>query len=264
MIRISRYHKTDPHRGLPPFAAYWAFFLDVDGTLLELASRPDEVVVRPRLPGVLEKLSRVTDGAVALISGRPIADLDRLFAPLRLAAAGLHGVERRDHGGTVHYHHQLDGKLDRTRELLAHLADEHEGLLFEDKQFSVAIHYRQAPDKEPLIRSVLERHMPEIEQDFHLQKGKMVYEIKPSGRDKGMAIEEFMQEAPFLNRTPVFIGDDVTDEDGFTTVNKMHGHSIKVGDGSTVATWSLPDTAAVLDILDAYVSFMHNRQQGQQ
>ena len=254
---------TDPRRRLPPLDAGWAFFLDVDGTLLELASRPDEVVVRPRLPGILQRLSRVTGGAVALISGRPITDLDRLFAPLRLPAAGQHGIERRDHGA-IHYHHQLDGKLDRTRELLARLAGEHEGLLFEDKRFSVAIHYRQAPDMEPLIRSVLEQHMPEIEQDFHLQKGKMVYEIKPSGRDKGMAIEEFMQEAPFRGRTPVFIGDDVTDEDGFATVNKMHGHSIKVGDGGTAATWYLPDTAAVLDMLDAYTSFMHNRQQGQQ
>lgn len=255
---------TDPCGGLPSFAADWAFFLDVDGTLLELASRPDEVVVRPGLPEILQRLSRVTGGAVALISGRPITDLDRLFAPLRLAAAGLHGIERRDHGGAMHYHHQLDGKLDRTRELLARLAARHEGLLFEDKQFSVAIHYRQAPDKEPLIRSFLEKHMPEIEKDFHLQKGKMVYEIKPSGRDKGMAIEEFMQEAPFRSRTPVFIGDDVTDEDGFATVNRMHGHSIKVGDGGTAATWLLPDTTAVLDLLDAYTSFMHNRQQSQQ
>jgi trehalose 6-phosphate phosphatase len=255
---------TDSRRGLPPFAADWAFFLDVDGTLLELASRPDEVVVRPRLPGILQKLAHVTSGAVALISGRPIADLDRLFTPLRFAAAGLHGIERRDHDGAMHYHHQLDGKLDHTRELLARLAGEHEGLLFEDKQFSIAIHYRQAPDKEPLIRSFLEQHMPEIEQDFHLQKGKMVYEIKPSGRDKGMAIEEFMQEAPFRRRIPVFIGDDVTDEDGFATVNKMHGYSIKVGYGDTAARWSLPDTAAVMDLLDAYVSFMHNRQQSQQ
>lgn len=244
----------------PTFAADWAFFLDVDGTLLELAPRPDEVVVRPGLPGVLKKLSQVAGGAVALISGRSVGELDRLFAPLRLPAAGLHGIERRDYCGVVHSHHELDGKLNRTRELMARLAREHEGLVFEDKQSSVAIHYRQAPDKEPVIRSFLQRHMPEIQRDFHLQKGKMVYEIKPGGRNKGMAIAEFMKEAPFRRRTPVFIGDDVTDEDGFTTVNRMHGHSIKVGDGGTAATWFLPDTGAVLDMLEAYVSFMQDRQ----
>lgn len=255
---------TSPHPGPPPFAADWAFFLDVDGTLLELASTPEEVVIRPRLRLVLEGLWHAAGGAVALISGRPIADLDRLFAPLRLPAAGLHGIERRDSGGTVHYHHGLDGKLDHTRELLARLAAEHEGLLFEDKQFSVAIHYRQAPDKEPLIRSLLARHLPEIGNDFHLQKGKMVYEIKPKGRDKGMAIEEFMQERPFQRRRPVFIGDDVTDEDGFAIVNEMHGHSIKVGSGGTVARWFLADTAAVLNMLDAYVTFRRFDEQSQQ
>ena len=244
-----------PSPGLPAFAADWAFFLDVDGTLIELAPKPDEVMLRPGLPRVLKRLSEVTAGAVALVSGRPISDLDRLFAPLRLAAAGLHGIERRDYGGAIHYHHQLDGKLDHTRELMARLAREHEGLVFEDKLFSVAIHYRQAPDKEPLVRSFLQRHMREIEKDFHLQKGKMVYEIKPSGRDKGVAIEEFMEEQPFRRKTPVFLGDDVTDEDGFATVN-----AIKVGDGTTAAKWFLPDTAAVLAMLDAYVSFMQDRQ----
>lgn len=249
-----------PSPRLPTFAADWALFLDVDGTLLELAPRPDDVVVGPGLPRILKRLSEVTGGAVALVSGRPIGELDRLFAPLRLPAAGLHGIERRDSGGAVHFHHQLDGKLDRTRELMARLAQEHAGLVFEDKEFSVAIHFRQAPEKEPLIRSLLQRHMPRIEKDFHLQRGKMVYEIKPSGRDKGMAIEEFMEEPPFRHRTPVFIGDDVTDEDGFATVNRMQGHSIKVGHGSTAAKWLLPDTGAVLDMLEAYVSFMQNRQ----
>lgn len=256
MALSTRSSNAGPVAGPPPFAPDWAFFLDVDGTLLELAEKPDQVVVDAGLIGVLERLSRATGGAVALISGRAIADLDHLFAPLRPAVAGQHGIERRDFGGVVHHHHQLDGKLDRTRALLARLAGENPGLLIEDKRYSVAIHYRGAPDKEAAVRTFLDEHMPTIEKDFHLQKGKMVYEIRPSGRDKGMAIEEFMQETPFIGRKPVFIGDDVTDEDGFATVNGMHGHSIRVGDGITAARWILPDPRAVLTMLNDYIAFI--------
>lgn len=250
-----------PQPGPPPFARDWALFLDVDGTLLELADRPDGVVVRPDLIRLLGALQRAAGGAVALISGRAIADLDRLFAPLRLACAGQHGLERRDAGGRMHYHQPLDGRLDRMRTLLARLAEENPGVLIEDKGFSVAIHFREAPDREALVRDFLQRHMPRIERDFHLQQGKMVFEIKPGGRDKGMAIREFLQEAPFRGRVPVFIGDDVTDEDGFRIVNRNHGHSIKVAAGDTAAGWSLPDTGAVLHMLEAWSDFMQNHPQ---
>lgn len=253
-----------PVPGPPPFAPDWAFFLDVDGTLLELAEKPDQVVVDAGLIRVLERLSRATDGAVALISGRALPDLDRLFAPLRPAAAGQHGIERRDHGGVVHHHHQLDGKLDHTRALLARLVEENPGLLIEDKRYSLAIHYRAAPDREAVVRSFLDRHMPAIERDFHLQEGKMVFEIRPSGRDKGVAIGEFMQEAPFIGHTPVFIGDDVTDEDGFAVVNDMHGLSIRVGAGMTAARWFLPEPRAVLAMLNDYIAFITQLRQQQQ
>ncbi|MEJ2760351.1 MAG: trehalose-phosphatase [Gammaproteobacteria bacterium] len=260
----TRSSTAGPALGPPPFAPDWAFFLDVDGTLLELAEKPDQVFVDAGLIRVLERLSRGTGGAVALISGRALADLDDLFAPLRPAAAGQHGIERRDHGGVVHYHHQLDGKLDRTRALLTRLAEENPGLLIEDKRYSVAIHYRGAPEKEAVVRAFLDEHMPALEKDFHLQEGKMVFEIKPSGRDKGVAIGEFMQEAPFLGRTPVFIGDDVTDEDGFATVNGLHGHSIRVGDGMTAARRFLPGPRAVLTMLNDYLTYITRTREHQQ
>lgn len=253
-----------PGKSVPPLAPDRAFFLDVDGTLLDLADKPDQVVVRPGLTDILQTLLRVSGGAVALISGRSIADLDRLFAPLQLPAAGQHGLERRDQHGRMHYHHQLDGRLDAARERLRRFAEDNPGILLEDKQFSLAVHYRQAPDKVDRVTTVLEEIMPDIADEFQLQKGKMVFEIRPGGRDKGMAIAEFMQEAPFHGRKPIFIGDDVTDEDGFVIVNNMEGYSIKVGEGDTAANWHLPDTGAVLDMLNDCISYQQSRQQDQQ
>lgn len=251
--------RTEP--GPPPFAPDWALFLDVDGTLLELAARPDQVEVRPGLVDLLGALQRGAGGALALISGRAIDDLDRLFEPLRLPSAGQHGIERRDGSGRMHRHHGLEGKLDGVRSRLAQLAAEHSGLIIEDKGFSLAVHYREAPRLEPLVHRFVQECMPELEQDFCLQQGKMVVEIKPGGRDKGMAIAEFMQEPPFHRRTPVFVGDDVTDEDGFRTVNAMHGCAVKVGAGATEAAWRLADSAAVLAMLRAWLTFIGNARE---
>ena len=245
----------DKPTGTPPLQPNWAFFLDVDGTLLDLASRPDKVVLKPRLSGVLSGLQDKTSGAVALISGRSIVDLDNLFSPLRLPLAGQHGLERRDADG-VHHHHALpDGEFRQFKEELRRFAGANPGVLVEDKNFSVAVHFRQAPDKESLVESVINQYMPGLHEDFHLQRGKMVFEIKPGGKDKGTAIGEFMEEPPFRRRVPVFIGDDVTDEDGFHTVNLLGGHSIKVGPGETVAQWRLADSDSVLDWLISYLSF---------
>lgn len=246
---------------LPPLGLNWAFFLDVDGTLLELASRPDAVILKPRLVGVLDGLREKTAGAVALISGRSLADLDNLFSPLKLPLAGQHGLERRDAGGVLHHHKLPDGKFRRFKEYLMQFAGEHPGVLVEDKNFCIAVHYRQTPDKALLIESIINRRMAELRDDFHLQKGKMVFEIKPGGKDKGTAIQEFMEEAPFRGRTPVFIGDDATDEDGFRTVNLLEGHSIKVGPGNTAARWWLADSDSVLDWLISYLSYMEKAGQ---
>lgn len=264
MIATSRNYTFSSGKALPPLDTNPAFFLDVDGTLLELADNPDGVSVPARLIEVLSRLWRENDGAVALISGRTIRDLDRLFAPLQLPAAGQHGLERRDYDGAMHYHHELDARLDSIRDRLQGFVEANPGVLLEDKGFSMAVHYRGAPDKEDQIDAFIRRLMPDIEKEFHVLRGKMVFEIKPGGRNKGMAIGEFMQEKPFRHRTPVFIGDDVTDEDGFAVVNDLGGYSIKVGEGETAARWNIEQPSLVLEYLYKYATGLTKQQQDQQ
>ena len=240
--------------GLPAFAPGWAFFLDIDGTLLEHVERFDAVRADAALERLLTELSRVTGGALALISGRPVAELDALFAPLRLAVAGQHGIERRDARRTFHRHEFPLEPLRRAARELAGFAARHPGVLLEDKGLSLALHYRLAPALAELAREAVSRALAAVGSGFEMQVGKLVFEIKPGGRDKGTAIEAFMAEAPFAGRLPVFIGDDATDEYGFAIVNRRGGHSIKVGPGATIARWRLSGAAAVRRWLDAYVA----------
>lgn len=240
---------------VPAFAQSWVFFLDVDGTLLEFADHPDAVGVSPALTTLLAALAATCNGALALISGRSAHDLDRMFAPLRLAVAGQHGVERRDINGTLHRHAFPDLQLQAVAARLRALVDEHPGLLLEEKGCSLAVHFRRAPGRADMVRIAVERAAKELGAEFEVMAGKFVHEIKPSGRDKGLAIREFLSEAPFTGALPVFLGDDATDEFGFETVNGMGGHSIKVGPGGSVARWRLPDAAAVRRWLSAYVEW---------
>ncbi|MFH1044274.1 MAG: trehalose-phosphatase [Pseudomonadota bacterium] len=231
-------------------AGDWALFLDIDGTLLEFAAHPRAVTVDAELTHLLRALYEKTGGAVALISGRTVADADSLFVPLKLCVAGQHGAERRDFAGGLHLHAPpLDG-LRRAAERLRRLVCAHPGLVLEEKGMNLALHFRGAP----LLRAELvphfERLVSELGQDFELQEGKMVLEIKPTGKDKGTAIEAFMQEHPFRGRVPIFIGDDLTDEYGFALVRRLGGHSIKVGPGASVAEWHLADASAVRGWLD--------------
>jgi trehalose 6-phosphate phosphatase len=239
---------------LPPLSADWAIFLDVDGTLLEHAERPDAVHVGSAERRLLEALQRATDGALALISGRAIADLDRLFAPLKLPLAGQHGVERRDAAGRVHRHAFPADLLRRAAARIGAFAARHEGLLFEDKGHNLALHFRMAPQLAGEAQSALREAAAQLGGEFEVQEGKMVVELKPSGRDKGMAIEEFMHEPPFAGRTPVFIGDDLTDEYGFDVVNRLGGHSVKVGPGASAARHRITDAAAVRELLAAWTA----------
>jgi trehalose 6-phosphate phosphatase len=227
----------------------WAFFLDVDGTLLEHAERPDAVRTDPAVVQLLAGLRAATGGALALISGRPVASIDALFDPLRVPAAGLHGVERRDALGKLHSHALPEIPLRRAAAQLAEYATRHAGLIFEDKGLGLALHFRNAPHLAQAATGIAAAVAAELGDEFELQRGKMVIEIKPGGRDKGVAIEDFLREPPFAGRTPVFIGDDLTDEYGFSMVNRLGGHAIKVGAGETVARWRLADASAVRDWL---------------
>lgn len=233
---------------LPP-GGDWALFLDIDGTLLEHAARPDAVHVAASVLQLLDALRRATDGALALISGRSIGDIDALFAPLRLPVAGQHGAERRDAAGRLHQHLGAAGPVRRAAARLGAFAARHAGLVFEDKGHNLALHYRQAPAAAHAAQAALREAALELGGDYEVLEGKMVVELKPAGRDKGRAIAEFMAELPFAGRTPVFIGDDITDEFGFGVVNRLGGHSVKVGPGPSAARHRVADAAAVREQL---------------
>jgi trehalose 6-phosphate phosphatase len=206
-----------------------AFLLDVDGTIIDIAPTPDAVTVAPGLPETLLKLAKCTDGAVALISGRRIADLDRIFAPLALPGIGGHGVEIRTvaNGPVEQRGEPLDGDL---RRRLAALAAHDPGLIVEDKGFSVAVHYRLAPHLEASIRSaVAQICSAHAGAPIDLLPGKAVIEVKRAAFDKGVGLRELMGHPPFRSRRPVFIGDDVTDEAAFAVLPEFDGIGLSVG-----------------------------------
>jgi len=230
---------------MPAFGADWALFLDIDGTLLDYAPHPQQVRIEAGLLALLARLHAATGGAIALISGRSVEDIDALFAPLRLPAAGQHGTERRGAGGALSRHAPPLESLGRAAAEIVRLTAAHDGLVFENKGMTLALHYRQAPTLRALVEAEMRAIAAALGGGFELQTGKFVAEIKPSGRDKGSAIAEFLAEAPFAGRRPVFIGDDLTDEPGFEVVNRAGGESVKVGPGISRARWHLPDAAAV-------------------
>lgn len=240
---------------MPPFDANWALFLDVDGTLLELADSPGAVRVGDAHRDLLASLARVTRGALALISGRSIGDLDALFAPLRLPAAGQHGIEvRLADGSLARRAAPADASLRDAAARLRQLQESHPGVFLEDKGVTLALHYRHAPALEPALRDALQAVLRGLGARWELQEGKFVFEIKPAGMDKGTAIAEFMRHAPFAGRTPVFLGDDLTDERGFEYMARCDGHAIKVGPGTSRARWRLDDPAAARAWLGRYAA----------
>ena len=239
--------------GLPEPAADWVFFLDIDGTLLEHAERPDAVRPGEPLFRLLAELHRAAGGALALISGRSVSDIDALFSPLRLPAAGQHGVERRDASGAVHRHAFPMAALRGAAEPIRAFAKRHAGLVFEHKGYSMALHYRLAPRLAAAAHAVVREAARTVGEGVEVQRGKMVAELKPAGHDKGRAIEAFMRERPFAGRVPVFLGDDLTDEHGFRVVDRLGGHSIKVGHGPTVARWRLANPTAARTWLNEWL-----------
>lgn len=243
---------TEPRRRLasrpnqlPVPASTWAYFFDIDGTLVDIAPSPSEIVLEQILHNVVLQLYEATGGAVALISGRSIADVDSIFSDIHLPVAGQHGLERRSGTGKITRHDIMSEKLDFARARIAEAIARHPDLLLEDKELSLALHYRSAPALASFAHQTMRAVAAACGAEFTLQSGKRVVELKPSGKDKGDAVREFMREAPFQGRIPVFVGDDVTDEHGFIVVNEMNGHSIKVGGGTTAARWRLADVGAV-------------------
>jgi trehalose 6-phosphate phosphatase len=209
-----------------------ALFLDVDGTLLDIAPTPDAVIVPRPLPAALASLAKKTGGALALVSGRTIGNLDALFAPLKLPAAGCHGAQLRI-GGVVE---ELRPSIPETLRQRALQLGALEGLLVEDKGATIALHYRLTPNPQSALRAIARLAAAARAAGLDLMQGKSVVELKPAGIDKGQAIHRFMMREPFLGRRPIFVGDDVTDEDGFAALADYDGVGICVGCRNAHAT----------------------------
>ncbi len=242
---------SSPLLDLPAIVAHTALFLDFDGTLVDLAPQPEAVQLVAGLVPALARLSTQLGGALAIVSGRTLTDLDGFLAPLRLPSAAEHGARRRVAGGVAVSlaAPDLQEVARRAAELMVH----HPGLRVEVKSAAVALHYRHAPELEALCLQVMQEaagNTPGVE----LLRGKFVFEIKPSGVSKGTAIEAFMAEPPFAGRIPLFAGDDTTDEAGFSAVQFMGGEGIKVGEGATLARWRCASPTALRQWLGDAIS----------
>jgi trehalose 6-phosphate phosphatase len=238
----------------------WCLFLDVDGTLVEFTDSPFDTHASAGLGALLREVAERLDGAVALVSGRSIAYLDALFAPLRLPSAGLHGVERRKASGAMHGASFQDAQLDGARAALVDLVRAHAGTLLEDKGRTVVIHFRMAPQCEAELREKVADIAALLGSNYHVQSGNMMLEIKPRGFNKGGAVKAFLREAPFSGRTPVYVGDDLTDVDGFKVVDDQGGISIAVG-GRVQAQYRLDDPAAVRSWLAGIAHLVDSRRE---
>jgi len=204
-----------------------ALLLDVDGTLLDIASEPDAVKSAPSLTAHLDRLARRTDGAIAFVSGRMLENLDHIFAPLRLTTIACHGATFRDPSGKVLRSQPLPSVL---KERLIAIARIHPGITVEDKDYSLAFHYRRVPQAEgPLLDAVHERIDELREAGLNILTGKCVVEIKPRGINKGSALRRLMNFRPFAGRIPIFAGDDRTDEDVFDILPQFGGTGVSVG-----------------------------------
>lgn len=237
-----------------------ALFIDFDGTLVEIAPTPDAVVVPPDLPPRLRALYAALDGAVAIITGRTIDDIEGFLPVSDVAITGGHGAERRLMGQRETASPAL---LSDARAIARRVSDTLVGrpeILVEPKPTGVAVHYRAAPELGAVARAALTRAI-EGHNDFHVIAGKKVFEARPKWADKGSAIERLMQIKPFAGRMPIFIGDDVTDEDGFGAAGRLGGFGIRIGAGETSARFTLPAIADLFDFFDALITSHGERAQ---
>jgi trehalose 6-phosphate phosphatase len=206
----------------------WALFLDIDGTLVDLAETPNSIVVPSSLPKDLDALSKKLGGALALVTGRAISFVDPLFYPFHFPVAGLHGAERRDAAGNVQ-RNPVSPAFEAMKHQIAEEASQWPGVLVEDKGAAIAAHYRLAPECQPLVEAMMDRYFVEAGPEWSLQRGKMVVEIRPANAGKGHAVTAFLNEAPFKGRKAFAAGDDFTDEAMFAAVNRIGGQSLFIG-----------------------------------
>ena len=226
-----------------------ALFLDLDGVLAPLAATPDAVVPDPERTAVLIRLAARLEDRVAILSGRTLAEIDRIAEASLASASGVHGLERRRADGSIWSRPPAPA----VREAVAafqSFARDRPGMIVEDKAVSAGLHYRGAPAQAAAARALAERLAGET--GLALQPGHLVVELKTPGTDKGTALAAFMAEPPFAGGVPVMVGDDLTDEFGFAAANALGGFGVLVGPPrATAARYGLPDVAAVLAWLDA-------------
>jgi trehalose 6-phosphate phosphatase len=224
-----------------------ALFLDFDGTFVDFAPTPDSVELRPGSKALLERLSGRLGGALAMVSGRKIADIDGFLAPLKLPASGVHGQEFRPAAGDFRKQ-PATPDLDEARRRLSHLVRPDDPLLVEDKGGALVLHFRLHPEQRERAERLSQEAVAGLS-DLHALEGHAIFEIRQRGISKALALQLFGDLPPFAGRLPVFIGDDTTDEDGFRAAAKAGGFGIKVGPGVTEAAYRLPDVTAVHDWL---------------
>jgi trehalose 6-phosphate phosphatase len=222
---------TEP---LPPVSADTAFFIDFDGTLVDIAPRPELVYVEPGVISLLRALDARFGHAIAVVTGRPLDVIDGFLAPLKLPAAAEHGSIRRDASGRMHEDVRAIHAIELAASRLQPLVEANPGLLLERKQASVALHFRQRPELAEACKAAVAKAVDGAE-GMVVLPGKMIFELRTEGIDKGVAVTAFLEEAPFKGRVPVYMGDDVTDEHGFAVVNALGGISIKIDEGDTLA-----------------------------
>lgn len=242
-----------PDRSPPPLVdpRECALFLDFDGTLVDFADHPSAIVVPARVRDVLAALSERTGGALAIVTGRDIDDVDQFLEPLKLPVAGVHGLLRRTGEGARRDAAAVKGpQLANVIARLDAFVTRDDGLLLERKPGAVALHFRRAPNLAAACETAMDEALSGVE-GFKVVAGKAVIEARVAGHDKGTAIAAFLDEPPFAGRRPVFAGDDVTDEDGFAVVNACgpDAISIKVGAGETEARYRIANHRDFLDWL---------------
>lgn len=236
---------------LPEPRLDWALFLDFDGSLVDIAPTPESIDVPETLPPLLAALREALGDAVAIVTGRPIAQIDDFLGAVVPAVAGLHGFERRAADGAIVRPTRPSRCPRSVRESLREFAARHRGVFVEDKKFAVALHYRLDPSLMDACRDAVNAALAGETEDWQVVEGKFVFDVKPRAVTKGDAVEAFMREAPFRGRTPVFCGDDVTDEDGFAVVNARDGVSVRVGRGGEgPATRAAAQADTVGELLD--------------
>ncbi|WOE75483.1 trehalose-phosphatase [Alterisphingorhabdus coralli] len=246
---IDRMPLTQPPQSLLEGAS---LFLDFDGTLVALADTPDAVVVPEQTRALLAGLDRALEGRVAIISGRDVASLRDGFGLQNIAISGSHGAEIALPGQSVAAAPRGDG-LAHAYAALTQFAERHEGVLVEQKALGIGLHYRLAPQ----LAETCKAQAHDVADRFGLSvhSGKMIYELRGDTADKGVGLTALMQQQPFNAGRPVFIGDDVTDEDGFRAAKALGGFGIKVGvSEQTHASYALDDVSAVHDYLAAIIT----------